>query len=110
MELYMEFMVALAFGLLGLGVVLTLLLERLFCDWDAPGEMRERFKALLEGKGISGLERTEDILLEIEKSRAATVNTRLIERKRAQLKEIDAVEHVLRRPNKTAVLGSFPLV
>ena len=106
MTLYIRFIMALGFGLLGLGVVLKVLLEQLFHDWDAFTDMGEGFKKLLEGKALalSTSGRTEDVMLEIEKAKASTYSTRLIDLKREQLREIDAVEHRLRRPHQPVVL------
>jgi hypothetical protein len=100
MELYIRFMTTLAFGLVGLGMVMKVLLENLFHDWDAFADLGAWMRSLSETKRPSWEEeRVEDILLELEKAKAPTFNTRLIDVRREQLRERDAVEHRLKQNN-----------
>lgn len=104
MALYMRFVMTLAFGLAGLGMVLKILLERLFHDWDLFADLGALGKAVWDGKALRLRERPEDIKLEIEKSRQPKLSTRLIDMKREELKEISAVEHRLNLPQQPIVL------
>ena len=108
MELYFRFMMTLAFGLVGLSVVLKVLLDGIFSEWDAFADLGDWLKGVSEGKGLVRTDRAEDIMLEIEKSKAPTMNTRLLDQKREQLKEINQVEHRLKMPNQPVVLAPLP--
>lgn len=66
MQLYVKFIFTLSIGLLGLGVVLTMLLETLLHDWDAPREIRRWWRHLTHARAHSSTVRAEDILLELE--------------------------------------------
>jgi hypothetical protein len=93
MELYIRFISTLAFGLIGLGAVLKVLLETLFNEWDAFNDISERLMISCSGKGghVEHI-RAEDILLEAEKRGAPDTNTRIVDWRRRQMKELDEIE------------------
>ena len=68
MQLYVKFIFTLSLGLLGLGMVLTTLLETLLHDWDAPREIRRWWRQLTHSRAHAPAVRAEDILLELEHS------------------------------------------
>jgi hypothetical protein len=96
MELYIRFISTLAFGLIGLGAVLKVLLETLFNDWDAFNDISERVMISCSGKGgqVEHI-RAEDILLEAEKRNTPELSTRVVDWRRRQMKELDEVENRL---------------
>ncbi|MEK7857941.1 MAG: hypothetical protein AAB320_02260 [Elusimicrobiota bacterium] len=107
MELYVRFMATLAGGLIGVGLVLKILLEGLFNEWDAFNDVASKMEMALSGKHHVGLIRPEDILLEAEKRNTPNVNSRLIDRRREQLKELDDVENRLNHmPSSAAVAAA----
>lgn len=108
MQTYIRFMVDLAFGLAGVSLVLKVLLDGLFNDWDVVADVEATIKAMSDSKGLALSGRREDVMLEIEKSRASTFSTRLIDIRREQLKEIDDVEHRLSLPNHPISLTPIP--
>lgn len=110
MEQYVKFMTSLAFGLLGVGLVLKVLLETIFNEWDAFNEVHARFQAYISGKHHVGLIRPEDILLEFENRNAPTTSTRLLDQRRHQLREIDDVEtrlHLPAQPQPSDTMASI---
>ena len=60
---------------------------------------------------VTGLraERTEDVMLEIEKSKTSDVTMRLIDRRREQLKELASVEKRLQMPQNSGPIVLKPL-
>ena len=99
MRLYVRFMFSLAFGLLGVGFVLKVLLDTLFNEWDVFSDVQRRFQAYISGKRHAELIRPEDLLMEMEKSGAPDTGTRLLNRRREQLQELEAVENRLNFEN-----------
>jgi hypothetical protein len=93
MELYVRFISTLAFGLVGLGAVLKILLENVFEDWDAVREIADSVAAACSSQPghLSRIE-AEDALLEAEEISAPVGSTRLVDQRRRQMKEMDAVE------------------
>lgn len=109
MELYMKFVSTLAFGLVGAGMVLKIVLDELFMEWDAVADLAAWLKSWSESKTVLSLAgRREDVLLEAEKSRAVTLNTRLLEERRERLKEISAVEQRLHLSAQKISLTPLP--
>jgi hypothetical protein len=96
MELYMRFLVSLAAGLLGVGMVLKVLLDGLFNEWDAVADMGDLFRNGLRLKQSSA-GRAEDVMLELEKANAVVLTTSIYEQKRQELQELSAVETRLNR-------------
>src|SRR5438445_95648 len=107
MELYMRFMVTLACGLLGVGMVLKVLLDGLFHDWDAVADMGEFMRTGWHHRHTPN-QRVEDVMLEIEKARTPTLSTSIYDQKRRELKELSAIESRLNRSNKPVVLTPIP--
>ena len=93
MELYVRFISTLAFGLIGLGAVMKVLLETLFEEWDAFNDIAEHVMLTCTGKAarVEGI-RAEDILLEAEKQSAPDFNTRIVDFRRRQFRELDVIE------------------
>jgi|GEM_PF-1881465 len=100
MELYVRFISTLAFGLIGLGAVMKVLLETLFEEWDAFNDIAEHVMLTCTGKAarVEGI-RAEDILLEAEKRNSSGVNTRIVDFRRRQIQEFDAIETRLTQVN-----------
>lgn len=98
MDLYLRFMASLALGLLGLGLVMKISIERLFSEWDAFADLKAFIIRLYHGHGFLTTMRTEDVLLEAEKGKEQVVSTRLVDARRQELQEIDRVENQLAQP------------
>jgi hypothetical protein len=93
MELYMRFISTLAFGLIGLGAVMKVLLETIFEDWDVFNDISERVMLSCAGKAVRMESiRAEDIMLEAEQYNSSGRNTRIADFRRRQIQELDAVE------------------
>lgn len=97
MDLYFRFLVSLAAGLLGVGLVLKVLLDGIFNDWDAVADMGDLFRNGLRLKHAAG-QRAEDVMLEAEKANAVVLTTSIYEQKRQELEELSAVEIRVNRP------------
>jgi hypothetical protein len=94
----MRFMVSMGFGLVGITVVLKVLIDQLFSDWDVVEDVKTVVKNVRRQGVFTGGGRAEDRLLDIEKSRPKQLSTRLIDQKREQLRQIDKVESTLVHP------------
>ena len=79
MELYVRFISTLAFGLIGLGAVMKVLLETIFEEWDAFNDISQRFMASCSGKG----------------GHVEHIRARIVDFRRRQIKELDAIENRL---------------
>jgi len=104
MQLYIKFLFTVSFGLLGLGMVLTTLLETVLHDWDIPREVRRWWRHLNQSRSHAEGVRAEDILLEIENNRKEhryerRPPTRLIDRRREALREVREAEERLSSPH-----------
>jgi hypothetical protein len=104
MELYVKFMSALAFGIVGAGLVLKILLETIFNDWDIFTDLSQRARLYLQGKHQVELLRPEDILLEAEKRGAPKHSTRLVDLRREQLRELEEIDTRLARAREAAAV------
>lgn len=102
MELYIKFMGTLALGILGVGLVLKILLETLFNEWDAINDLHDRFQAWISGKHQVELLRPEDILLEAEKRGEPRNSSRLVDIRREQLRQLDEVDARLAKARQLA--------
>ena len=85
-------MIWLAVGMTGLGLVLTIVIDELFGDWNAAVELRDAARAVVADWFHRREGRTEDWLLDLEKARETDPNVRLIDRRREQLRELASVE------------------
>lgn len=108
MVLYVRFVISLAIGLLGLGLVLKIVMDQLLTDWDAAAAIREWWRGRAAAKDIRA-ERTEDVLLEIEKAKTTGVSMRLIDRRREQLNELASVEKRLQMPHHSGPIVLTPI-
>lgn len=104
MELYVKFVFTLSLGLIGLGMVLTTLLETLLHDWDAPREIRRWWRYLTHARTYASSVRAEDILLELEQGREEHRYERLlpagsIDQRRAEMRAIREAEERLASPS-----------
>lgn len=98
MEMYIRFVTTLAFGLIGVGMVLKVLLEGIFSEWDAFNDIARRISRVASGKGgLVTHVRAEDILLEAEKKNFYAAGSRLVDHRRRQIQELNAVETRLNR-------------
>jgi hypothetical protein len=103
MQMYVKFMFTLGIGLLGVGIVLTTLLETVLQEWDAARDFSRWLKALSHGRPHVADVSAEDILLELEKGRVEgryqrRAPSRSIDRRREALRDIREVEHRLSSP------------
>ena len=100
MELYGRFIVTLAFGLLGLGLVLQVLLDQVFSDWDVVADTRAGLRRLARG----GLRHrhAEDVLLDIDKDRPKEFTTRLSNTARRETVVLPAIPAAIRKGSATA--------
>ena len=105
MDLYIRFLFTTSLGLLGISQVLTILIDGLFSEWDAFAEFGAYLGELYAGdeKALI-LERAEDVMLQIEKDKIVPKSTRLLQQRRAQLREIDEVEYQLSHPHAAPVI------
>lgn len=96
MVLYVRFIVWLAVGLVGLGLVLKIVIDEFFCDWNVLQELRVHASARLTS-WFSRLEgRPEDRLMDLERTRSGSVGSmRTIDQKREQLRELATIEQRL---------------
>ena len=96
MEFYMRFISSLAFGLIGMGMVLKVLLDGLFNEWDAFHEIAGKIALVCSSRGPAVEHaRIEDVLLEAEKQNTYSLvssGTRLAEQKRQQMRGFDGTE------------------
>lgn len=110
MELYLKFMFTLAVGLVGVGMVVTTLLETIFHDWDAVRDIQRGWRAIFAPKSQSAMVRAEDILLELEKSRREGgrrhhhAPSGELDRRREALRELREAEHRLSAPSSPEVV------
>jgi hypothetical protein len=111
MELYIRFISTLAFGLIGLGAVLKVLLETIFNEWDVFSEISERVMISCSGKGghVEHI-RAEDILLEAEKRNTPELSTRVVDWRRRQMKELDEVETRLDKVRARIVIPDTEII
>jgi hypothetical protein len=92
METYSNFMMTLAMGLFGMSLILKVLLDGIFNEWDAVADINDLMKNGLHLKHTS-TQRAEDVMLELEKARAPSLSTNIYEQKRHMLAELSAVEN-----------------
>ena len=102
LELYVRFMFTLAVGLVGLGMVLTTVMETLFRDWDPVRAARRWWRQLAFRHSVSDV-RAEDILMEIEGRRSGSgfesrLNGSTLDRRREALRELSEAEDRLAAP------------
>lgn len=103
MQLYIKFIFTLSIGLIGLGFVLTTVLETLLHDWDAPREIYRWWRRLTHGRAHSSAVRAEDILLELEQGQKEHRYERRqpagsLDQRRTQLREVREAEERLVSP------------
>lgn len=108
MEHYIKFMITLAAGLAGLGMVMVIVMDTLLLDYDAPAAFGAWMRELMSGKRLPGY-RAEDIMMEAEKARDNGDNVRLIDQRREALRELASVERRLQGPSNTGPIVITPL-
>lgn len=102
MHYYMRFIMTLSFGIAGLSLFMKVLLENVFHDWDAVSAFSGFVGGIVNGKPMEAQSlRAEDILMEAEKNRSGVGvgSSRLIDKRREQLNEINEVETRLNKPS-----------
>lgn len=110
MALYIRFIASLAVGLMGLGCVLKIVMDELLVEWDAFAAFVQWVTDLWSGKGLQRHQRTEDMLLEIEKAKTTEIGgLRLIDQRREQLRELASVERRLQAPPRSGPIVLTPL-
>ena len=111
MELYVRFISTLAFGLIGLGAVMKVLLETIFEEWDAFNDISERLMVTCSGKGghVDHVH-AEDILLEAEKRNTPEMTTRVVDWRRRQMKELDEIETRLTKARPYGVVADTEII
>lgn len=108
MTMYLKFVGTMAVGMLGIGLFMKILLDKLFVDWDAFDDMETYVKDAYRGRRMHHVHLTEDILMEKEKARPTELSTRLIDKRREALREIDEVEHRLHGPVEVPAPAEAP--
>ena len=98
MALYVKFMLTLAFGLAGLGLVMKILMDRVFVEGNFFAEIGEFIRSLTQRPTLVRLDRAEDILMLAEDTKPRELTTRLIEQRRERLNELSEVETAVNRP------------
>lgn len=91
MDLYIRFMISLAAGLFGVSMVLKVLLDSLFNEWDAVADAGDLLKNGLRLRH-HGHRRAEDVMLEAENAKVIPMSTRMYELKRQELQELSVIE------------------
>lgn len=104
MSLFARFLGTLAVGLSGMTVVLMILMDRLFCDWDMFAEGALLLEHISEGRFLARPQSAQDA--ELDAGRAEESGRYL--KRQKELGEIDAVETRLRGPNGPIVLTPLP--
>jgi hypothetical protein len=100
MALYVRFMMSLAFGLVGIGLVMKVLLDKLFNEWDAFTDIGRHLEDFWKGRKLVRLDRPEDILAQRTVDLQPTeLTTRRIDQRREQLRAWGEVEEKLQIPN-----------
>lgn len=106
----MRFIISMGFGLVGISVVLKVLIDQIFSDWDILADARTVAKTIRRNRVFTGGTRAEDRLLDIENKRPRELSTKLVDQKREQLRQLDKVESSLVKPSKAeaepAIAGS----
>lgn len=110
MALYVKFMMTLAAGLFGLGMVMQIVIDELFVEWDAFAHFAEWAKAKWLGAGIKEHRRAEDVMMELEKAKTTEASVRMIDRRREQLRELASVESRLRGPQQQGPIVLTPIL
>lgn len=72
MALYVRFMFSLAFGLLGLGLVLTIVLDELFGDWNAAHALHDDVSSFFAERSRRRDEYAERARRELERAARIT--------------------------------------
>ena len=85
------------------GVVLTTVFETLLSEWDMTRDLARWLRGLTHGRPHTADVRAEDILLELEKTRAEgryqrRAPARSIDRRREALRDVREAEHRLSAP------------
>ncbi|NNN04899.1 MAG: hypothetical protein HKL90_03265 [Elusimicrobia bacterium] len=91
MALYVRFMLTLAVGLAGLGMVLTTIFETLLRDWDPSRDIRRWWRSFSSTRSLAAEIRAEDILQQLRTQRAVPA-TGSLERRREVLRAVSDVE------------------
>jgi hypothetical protein len=106
----MRFMTSLTFGLIGIGLVMKVLLDRVFHEWDAVADGVALAKRVWRGRSMTTHLRAEDILMEAERSRSESkpASSRLIDQRREQLNAMREVEIRLNAPVSAAPAAEAP--
>jgi hypothetical protein len=97
LELYAKFLVTLAIGLAGVGVVLVTLIETVLCDWDPVLELTRWWRRYSHRRPTAaGLVRAEDILSELESRHTGRYAPRApasaLDRRREVLRDVREAE------------------
>lgn len=103
MKLMIQFMFSLTFGLVGLGLVMKIFMDRVFIDFDVYTAVKNFFNGISERAATVNHHRAEDLMMHAENSRPRELTTRLIERRREELRAMDEVESALSRPRESSV-------
>ncbi len=99
-HVYIRFLISMAFGLVGISVVLKVLIDQLFSDWDVIADAKTVAKTIRRNRVFTGGIRAEDRLLDIENKRPRELSTKLVDQRREQLRQLDKVENTLVSPSK----------
>jgi hypothetical protein len=103
--MYVRFVFWLAIGLSGLALVLKIVIDEFFCDWNAARELRAIVRAQLSAWNHRRDGRAEDWMLALENRRRTQSNIRLVDQRREQLRQLASVEERLVVPAAPAAVG-----
>jgi len=109
MELYVRFMASLAFGLFGMGLVLTIVLDELFGDWNAAHQLHSE----VSGYFAERMRRRDDVgerlRRELDRARATNPGLRQLEQRREELNQLASVERRLQAPPRGVTVTPLPV-
>ena len=91
MELYFRFLGSLAAGLFGVSIVLKVLLDGIFNEWDVVADAQDYIQNGRHHKNSASI-RAEDIMMEAENAKVVPMSTRMYEQKRQDLEKMSQVE------------------
>jgi hypothetical protein len=107
MQLYVKFMITMAVGLAGIGVMLKTLLDTLFAEWDPVHDARRWWRHVSHHRPERSRVSAEEILEELEGRRRGLPQpapARTIERRRNVLRSVAEAEDRLASPEAVEAL------
>ena len=103
MTFYVRFIFSLAVGLCGLGLVMTIVLDELFGDWNVGVAIHDWLSEFFARQSDIHRRHGADLRREIEKARTTAHNARLLQQRRERLRDLASVESRLVAPRGVVV-------